>query len=157
MYLCAWEQTEESANMLLVMSAMRNVQKHRRDHGVVSSAKMNWSSLAIMSYTICRYVLTCGGVPGIISEVNSGLITWKVVLSMRGCLMWGISEWGCFVWRNFMVSYFRSPAQVNGECARMSIFSTGTDSGGWSVVMFWLCGWRLLCHLILWGEFLEGL
>ena len=112
MYSCAGEQTEENANMLFVMSAMRNVQKHRRDHGGVSSGKMNWSSLVTMSYAICRYVLTCGGVPGIIWEVHSGLIVQKVVLSVRGCLMLGISEWGCFVWRKFMASYFRSPARV---------------------------------------------
>jgi hypothetical protein len=40
-YSCAGKQTEENANMLFVMSAMRNVQKHRRDHGGVSSGKMN--------------------------------------------------------------------------------------------------------------------
>jgi hypothetical protein len=45
-----------------------------------------------MSYAICRYVPTCGGVPGIIWEVHSGLIVQKVVLSVRGCLVWGISE-----------------------------------------------------------------
>lgn len=155
MYSCACEQTEENANMLFVMSAMRNVQKHRRDHGGVSSGKMNWSSLVTMSYAICRYVLTCGGVPGIIWEVHSGLIVQKVVLSVRGCLMLGISEWGCFVWRKFMASYFRSPARVSGKCARMSIFSTWTDGGGWSIAMFWLCGWTLLCHSNLQGKFLE--
>jgi len=38
-----------------------------------------------MSYAICRYALTCGGVPGIIWEVHSGLIIQKAVLSVRGC------------------------------------------------------------------------
>jgi hypothetical protein len=79
---------------------MRNVQKHRRDRGGESSGKMNWSSLVTMSYAICRYVLTCGGVPGIIWEVHSGLIIQKVVLSVRGCLMWGISEWSCLCEEN---------------------------------------------------------
>jgi hypothetical protein len=101
-YSCAWEQTEHNANKLFVMSAMRNVQKHRRDHRVLSSAKRIWSSLVTMSYAICRYVLTCGGVPGIIWEVHSGFIIQRVVLSMRGCLMWGIREWGCFVSRKFV-------------------------------------------------------
>ena len=45
-----------------------------------------------MNYAICRYVLTCGGVLGIIREVHSGLIVQKVVLSVRGCLMCGIGE-----------------------------------------------------------------
>lgn len=99
MYSCACEQIEENANMLFVISAMRNIQKHRRDHGGVYSGKMNWSSLVTMSYAICRYVLICGGVPRIIWEDHSGLIVKMVVLSVRGCLMWGISEWGCFVWR----------------------------------------------------------
>jgi len=149
-YSCACEQTEENANMLFAMSAMRNVQKHRRDRGGESSGKMNWSSLVTMSYAICRYVPTCGGVPGIIWEVHSGLIVRKVVLSVRGCLMWGISEWGCFVWRKFVVSYFRSPAPVSGECgecARMSIFSTWVDGGGWSIAKFWLCWWTLSCKV----------
>jgi hypothetical protein len=96
-YTWAWEQTEENASMLFVMSAMRNVQKHIRDLGVASSVKMSWSSLVAMSYAICRFVLTCGGVPGIIWEVHSGLIVQKVVPSVRGRLMCGISEWGCFV------------------------------------------------------------
>jgi len=56
------------------MSVMRNIQKHRRDHGGVSSGKPNQSSLVTMSSAICRYVPTCGGVPGNIWEVNSGLI-----------------------------------------------------------------------------------
>ena len=154
MYSCACEQTEENAKMLFVMSAMRYIQKHRRDHKGVSSGKMNWSSLVTMSCVICRYVLKCGGEPGIIWEVHRGLIIWKVVLSVRGCLMWGISEWGCFVWRKFMVSYFRSPAPVSGECgdARMSIFSNG---GGWSIAKFWLCWWTLSCHSNVQGKFLE--
>ena len=109
---CAYEQTEENANMLFVMSAMRNVQKHRRDHVGVSSGKMNWSSLVTMSYAICRYVLTCGGVPRIIWEDHSGLIVLRVVLSVRGCLMWGISEWDCFVWRKFLASYSRSADSI---------------------------------------------
>ena len=109
---CAYEQTEENANMLFVMSVMRNIQKHRRDHGGVSSGKMNWSSLVTMSYAICRYVLTCGGVPRIIWEDHSGLIVLRVVLSVRGCLMWGISEWGCFVWRKFLASYSRSADSI---------------------------------------------
>ena len=45
-----------------------------------------------MNYAICRYVLTSGGVLRIIWEVHIGLIVQKVVLSVRGCLMWGISE-----------------------------------------------------------------
>jgi hypothetical protein len=100
---CACEQTEENANMLFAMSAMRNVQKHRRDHVGVSSGKMNWSSLVTMSYAICRYVLTCGGVPRITWEVHSGLIVRKVVPSVRGCLTWGISEWGCVFSRLLVV------------------------------------------------------
>ena len=132
-----------------------NFQKHRRDHGGVSSGKMNWSSLVTMSCVTCRYVLKCGGEPGIIWEVHSGLIIWKVVLSVRGCLMWGISAWGCFVLRKFMASYFQSPAPVSGDCARTSIVSTWMDSGGWSIAMFWLCGWTLLCHSNLQGKFLE--
>ena len=86
-YSCACKQTEENDNMLFVMSAMRNIQKHRRDHGVVFSVTMNWSSLVTMSYVICRFVLTCGGVPRITWEVHSGLIIRKVVLSVRGCLI----------------------------------------------------------------------
>jgi hypothetical protein len=148
-YSCACEQTEENANMLFVMSAMRNIQKHRRDHRGVSSGKMNWSSLVTMSYTTCRYMLTCGGVQRIIWEVHSGLIIRRVVLSVRGCLMRGISEWGCFVlrknrdfvisewWcfvsRKFVVFYFRSPGWVSWECGRKSVFDPWTDSGGWSV------------------------
>jgi hypothetical protein len=38
--MCRREQTEENANMLFVMSAMRNIQKPRRDYGVVSKEKM---------------------------------------------------------------------------------------------------------------------
>ena len=95
---------------------------------------MNWSSLVTMSHAICRYVLTCGGVPRIIWEVHSGLIVRRVVLSVRGCLLWGISEWGCFVsrkicdfvidewWcfvsRKFVAFYFRSPGWVRWECGR---------------------------------------
>jgi hypothetical protein len=154
-YSCAWEQTEENTNMLFVMSDMRNVQKHIRDHGGVFSVTMNWSRLVTMSYVICRYVLTCGGVPGNIWEVHSGLIVQKVVLSVRGCLMWGISEWGCFVSRKFMVSYFQSPVWVIWECGKMSIFCTRMDGGGWSVAMRWLCWWTLLCHSILQSKFLE--
>ena len=119
-YSCAWEQTEENANMLFVMSAMRNVQKHRRDHGVVSSVKMNWWSLVTMNYAICRYVLTSGGVLRIIWEVQIGLIIQKVVLSVRGCLMWGISEWGSFLSGKFVVSYFRSTEWVTWECGYMN-------------------------------------
>ena len=156
MYSCACEQTEENAKMLIVMNAMRYIQKHRRDHKGVSSGKMNWSSLVTMSCVICRYVLKCGGEPGIIWEVHRGLIIWKVVLSVRGCLMCGISEWGCFVLRKFMASYFRSPAPVSGDCARTSIVSTWMDCGEWSIVMFWLCGWTLLCHSILQCEVSEG-
>ena len=135
-YSCACEQTEENANMLFVMSAMRSVQKHRRDHGVVSSVKMNWRSLVTMNYAICRYVLTSGGVLRIIWEVHIGLIVQKVVLSVRGCLMWGISEWGCFLSGKFVVSYFWSPGQVSWECGRLSIFGTWMDGGGLSIVMF---------------------
>jgi hypothetical protein len=52
-----------------------------------------------------------------------------------------------------VVSYFRSPGRVSWECVRMSIFSTQTDDGGLIIVMFWLCRWMLLCHLILQSEF----
>jgi len=141
-YSCACEQTEENANMLFAMSAMRNVQKHRRDRGGESSGKMNRSSLVTMSYAICRYVPTCGGVPGIIWEVHSGLIVQKVVLSVRGCLMWGTSEWG-----NFVVSYFWSSGQVSWECSRLNTFGTWTDSGGWKVDIYVIrfCRWLRMC------------
>ena len=81
-YSCASEKTEENVNMLFVMSAMRNIKKH-----IMFSAMMISSSLVTMSYTVCRYVLTCGSVPGIIWEVHSGLIVRRVELSVRGCLM----------------------------------------------------------------------
>ena len=96
----------------------------KRSQGV-SSGKMNWSSLVTMSYAICRFVLTCGGVPGIIWEIHSGLIVWKVVPSVRGCLMWGISEWGCFVSRKFVVSCFRSPRWVD-SAAEWAWFDNGS-------------------------------
>ncbi len=37
MYSCALEQTEENANMPFAMSAMRNIQKHRRSQSGVLS------------------------------------------------------------------------------------------------------------------------
>ena len=86
-------------------------------------------------------------------EVHIGLIIRKVVLSVRGCLMWGISEWGCFLSGKFVVSYFRSTERVTWECGRWSIFGTWMEGRGLSIVMFWLCGWTLLCHSILEGEF----
>ena len=53
-----------------------------------------------------------GGVPRIIWEVHSGSIVRKVVLSVRGCLMWGISECGYFVSGKFMVCLL-SPGRVS--------------------------------------------
>ena len=91
------EQTEENANMLFVMNAMRNIQKPRRDQEVVFSVNMSWSRLVIMSYAIYSYVLMSGGVPEITWVVPSGLIVPWVVLSVRGCLLWVISNWGHFM------------------------------------------------------------
>ena len=91
------ELTEENANMMFVMNAMRNIQKPRRDQEVVLSVKMSWCRLVIMSYAIYSYVLMCGGVPEITWEVPSGQnVPWGV-LSVRGCLLWVISNWGHFV------------------------------------------------------------
>ena len=150
MYSCACEQTEENGNMLFVVSAMRNIQKLRRDLGVASSVRMNWWSLVTMSYAICNYVLTCRGAPGIIWEVHSCLNVRKVVPSVRGCLMWGISEW-VFLSRKFMVLYFWSPGRVIWECGRLSVIGTWTDSGGWKVdiCVIQLCRWRRMLFFLL--------
>ncbi len=43
-----------------------------------------------MSYAICSYVLTFGGVPKIIFNVISGQSVSRVVLSVRECSLWGI-------------------------------------------------------------------
>jgi hypothetical protein len=107
--------------MLFVMSAIRNIQKHRRHNAVVFSVMMIWSSLVAMNYAIYRYVLMWGGVQGIIWEVHSALITQRVVLSVKGCLMWRICEWGRFVSRKFVVLYFQSPEWVSWKCSRTSM------------------------------------
>ena len=91
------EQTEENANMLFVTNAMRNIQKPRRDQEVVFSVKMSWSRLVIMSYAIYSYVLMSGGEPEITWEVPRCQNVPLVVLSVRGCLLWVISNWGHFV------------------------------------------------------------
>ena len=91
------EQTEENANMLFVMNAMRNIQKPWRDQGVVFSVKMSWCRLVIMCYTICSYVLMCGGVLEITWEVPSGQNVLWGVLSVRGCLQLVRSNWGHFM------------------------------------------------------------
>ena len=133
MYSCACEQTEENVNMLFVMSAMRNVQKHRRDLRVASSVKMSWSSLVTMSYAICRFVLTCGDVPGIIWEVRSGLIVRKVVLSVRGCLMWGIKWMRMFCVKK--ICRFLFPVESAADWASLAHGQTVED-GKWTFVSY---------------------
>ncbi len=91
------EQTEENVNMLFVTNATRNIQKARRDQEVVFSVKMSWCRLVIMSYAIYSYVLMCGGVPEIIWVDPSGQNVPLGVLSVTGCLLWVISNWGHFV------------------------------------------------------------
>ncbi len=61
--------------------------------------KMSWSSLVIMTYEIYSYVLMSGGVLEITWAANSGQNVPWVVLSVRGCLLWGNSEWECLVLR----------------------------------------------------------
>ena len=92
------EQTEENVNMLFVTNATRNIQKaRRRDQEVVLSVKMSWCRLVIMSYAIYSYVLMCGGVPEITWVDPSGQNVPLGVLSVTGCLLWVISNWGHFV------------------------------------------------------------
>ena len=91
------EQTEENANMLFVMNFIMNIQKPRRDQEVVFSVKMSWSRLVIMSYAIYSYVLMYSDVPEITWEVPSGQKVPWVVLSVRGCLLWGIHNGGHFM------------------------------------------------------------
>ncbi len=91
------EQTEENANMLFVINSTMNIQKSRRDQEVVFSVKMSWFRLVIMSYTINSYVLMSGGVPEITWEVLSGQNMPWVVLTVRGCLLWGIHNWENFM------------------------------------------------------------
>jgi hypothetical protein len=63
----------------------------------VFSVKMSWCRLVIMSYAIYSYVLMCGGVPEIIWVDLSGQNVPLGVLSVTGCLLWVISNWGHFV------------------------------------------------------------
>ena len=49
-----------------------------------------------MSYAIYSYVLMSGGVPEITWEVPSRQNVPWVVLSVRGCLLWGIHNGGHF-------------------------------------------------------------
>ena len=91
------EQTEENANMLFVMNVMRNIQKPSRDQDVVLLVKMSWFSLVIINYAIYSYVLMSGGVPKNTWEVPSGQNMPWVVLSVRGCLQWGIHNGGHFM------------------------------------------------------------
>ena len=50
-----------------------------------------------MNYAIYSYVLMSGGVPEITWEVPSGQNVPWVVLSVRGCLLWGIHNGGHFM------------------------------------------------------------
>ncbi len=50
-----------------------------------------------MSYAISSYGLMSGGVPKIPLEVSSGQNMLWVVLSVRGCLLWGIHNGGHFM------------------------------------------------------------
>ena len=85
-YSFAKEQTfQENANMQFVRNAMRNIQKPRRDQEVVFQVKRSWWCLVIMSYAICSYVLTFGGVPKIILNKISGQSVSRAVLSVREC------------------------------------------------------------------------
>ena len=64
----------------------------KRYQEVVFWVKMSWSSHVIMSYAIYSYVLMSGGLLEITWEVKSGQNVPWVVLSVRGCLLWGNSE-----------------------------------------------------------------
>ena len=50
-----------------------------------------------MNYAIYSYVLMSGGVPEITWEVPSGQNMPWVVLSVRGCLLWGMHNGGHFM------------------------------------------------------------
>ena len=157
MYSCAWEQTEANANMLFVMSAMRNVQK---------AQKRSWGCVLSKDDLIqsCHHELR--------NLQISADMWWCTRDHLRGP-QWFDCPKGCAFcekmfnvgdkWMRmlcvkkirgflFPVSWMSELRVQQNELDLARFFGPRTDGGGWSVVMCWHC-----CDFILGGKFLEGL